>query len=414
MQKKLLINLLFVSSIYADMQFEEIVSKVMGNYPGVAASNEAIKEADAGIDTAMWQYFPTPSIDMSRNSNSNQTTARLSQPLWTGGKLDAAYDQATAAKSEATYILDEKKYKLIEAVLNHCQNYIQAKYTKEALYEGIERLDSFSEMIDRRISSGISSESDKKLLQSRITQIKSDLLSSQQKEQVALKQLSILLVDDINGVNFIDKIPFNSLNAQDLISKISMAHPTLSKMEEQLKSASYEVDKQKASLSPTLSANAEHRRGDLYDENNNTKDNLVYLKLESSFGAGLSAFSNIEQSKIKLQKLKFEKASIESELIDSFWVDYNNMLVSKNKIDNLESNQILSHDVLESNKRLFLADKKQWLDLVNSSRELMDIEVSLANTKVTYFISKYKIALMAGLINRENGEYKNGCKIDGI
>lgn len=410
MQKKVLINLLFVSSMYADMQFEEIVSKVMGNYPGVAASNEAIKEADASLDTAMWQYFPTPSIDMSKNSNSDQATARLSQPLWTGGKLDAAYDQATAAKAEAVYALDEKKYKLIETVLEHCQNYIQSKYSKEALYEGIKRLDSLSEMIDRRISSGISSESDKKLLQSRITQIKSDLLSAQQKEQVALKQLSILLVDDINGINFIDKIPLDSLNAQDLVSKISISHPNLLKAEEQVKSASYEVDKQRASLSPSLSANAEHRRGDIYDETNDSKDNIFYFKLESSFGAGLSVLSNIEQAKIKLQKLKFEKSSMESELIDAFWVDYNNMLVSKNKIDNLELNKNLSHDIFDSNKRLFLADKKQWLDLVNSSRELMDIEVSLANTKVTYFISKYKIALMSGLINPENGEYKKGGK----
>lgn len=68
-------------------------------------------------------------------------------------------------------------------ILSHSQNYIQAKYSKQALYDGITRLDSFSEMIDRKISVGLSSLSDKKLLESRLTQIKSDLINAEHKEK---------------------------------------------------------------------------------------------------------------------------------------------------------------------------------------------------------------------------------------
>ena len=167
----------------------------------------------------------------------------------------------------------------------------------------------------------------------------------------------------------------------------------------------FDIDKQEAALYPTLSVAAEHKRGNIYDENSDERNNAVYLKLQSQFGAGLSSLSNIKQAKIELQRLKYEKQATLNELIDAFWQDYNNMLVSKNKIGNSKLNKELSRDVFESNKRLFLADKKQWLDLVNSSKEVMDIDISLADSKVMYMISKYKVALKTGLINLNSGDY---------
>ena len=82
------------------------------------------------------------------------------------------------------------------------------------------------------------------------------------------------------------------------------------------------------------------------------------------------------------------------------------MLVSKNKIGNSKLNKELSKEVFNSNKRLFLADRKQWLDLVNSSKEVMDIDIALADSKVMYMISKYKVALISGLIDLDSGDYK--------
>jgi len=392
-------------ALKGDILFEDMVSKIMKNHPSVASANEAIKGAEEAIDTAMWQYFPTPSVDMSRNGNTSQTTFRLEQPIWTGGKLDAAYEQAISSKEESVQALEESKYKLLETILGYSQNYIEAKYTKEALQEGLSRLDGFSEMIERKISVGSASISDKRLLEARITQIKTDLISNQFKESISLRQLSILMGEEIDGVSFNDKSSIENRNKDELIKKVSLSNPTLSKMDAQLKGAEAEIDKQKATLSPSLALMAEHVKGNIYDERSTTNDNLVYLKLQSTFGAGLSLLSNIEQSKIKLQKLKYEKMTYETQLIDQFWQDYNNMMVSKSKMSNFALNKELSKDVFESNKRLFLADRKQWLDLVNSSKEVMDIGVSMANAKVMYMISKYKIALRTGLLDTQNAQY---------
>ena len=403
--RKFLFVIFPIVSLFSDTNFEDLVSKVIHNHPSVSMSQEGLKGAQEGVEGAMWQYFPTPSVDYSQGANSTQTVAKLEQPLWTGGKLDANYNKALSSEKEALYTLEEKKYKLIEMILTHSQNYIQAKYSKQALNEGLTRLGSFSEMIDRKISVGLSSQSDKRLLESRLTQIKSDLISTEQKEKTALKQLSLLIGEEINAINFADNLLIENISTEELVSKIDETNPTLARLEQKLKGAMFDIDKQEAALYPTLSVAAEHKRGNIYDENSDERNNAVYLKLQSQFGAGLSSLSNIKQAKIELQRLKYEKQTALNELIDAFWQDYNNMLVSKNKIANSKLNKELSREVFESNKRLFLADKKQWLDLVNSSKEVMDIDIALADSKVVYMISKYKVALKTGLINLNSGDY---------
>lgn len=404
--KKIIVFIFSIISISADTNFEDLVSKVINNHPSVAMSKETIKSSQEGINSAMWQYFPTPSVELSKGSNSNQTVAKLEQALWTGGKLDANYNKALSSEKEALFELEEKKYKLIEMILTHSQNYVQAKYSKEALLSGLERLESFSSMIDRKITVGLSTIADKRLLESRLTQIKSDLISVEHKQKTALKQISLLLGEEITQINFTDNIALEDIDTLELVSQIDEVNPTLHRYDEKIKNAIYEIDIQKSSLYPTLTLAAEHRKGDIYTDNYNTSNNAVYLKLQSQFGAGLSSLSNIKQAKIELQRLKYEKQTTQNELVDTFWQDYNNMLVSKNKIGNSKLNKELSKEVFNSNKRLFLADRKQWLDLVNSSKEVMDIDIALADSKVMYMISKYKVALISGLIDLDSGDYK--------
>jgi outer membrane protein, adhesin transport system len=405
--KRAFLILLVGITLKADIVFEDMVSRIMKNHPNIASSNEAVKGADEAINGAKWQYFPTPSIDVSKSKYGSQTTLKLEQLIWTGGKLDAAYNQALSSKAEAIQGLEESKYKLMETVLGYAQNYIEAKYTKEALIEGLKRLEVFVEMMDRKISAGVASLSDKKLLEARITQLKTDLISSEFKENISLKQLGILLGEEINGIDFSNEFFIEDRNKEELINKVLETNPTLAKIEEQIKIAGFKINEEKASLYPTVGVSAEHIKGSIYEQDSTTNENVIYLKLQANFGAGLSVLSNIQQAKIELQKLKFEKLSYENQLIDLFWQDYNNMMVSKNKVDNYIVHKKLSSDVFESNKRLFLSDRKQWLDLVNSSKELMDVSISLVNSKVIYLISKYKVALRSGLLDLESAKYRN-------
>jgi len=50
-----------------------------------------------------------------------------------------------------------------------------------------------------------------------------------------------------------------------------------------------------------------------------------------------------------------------------------------------------------------LASRKQWLDLVNASKEVMQNEIELSNQQTIQTISRYKLALKNGNINLNTG-----------
>lgn len=398
------ISLIFLASwLYADMNFEDVISKAINYHPSIKVSQEEFKMSEEAINSAMWQYYPTPSVDFSNSKDNDQIVARLEQPIWTGGKLDSQYALATTSKTESQYTLEESKYKLIERILNLLQVYSQANSSQIALKEGYKRLNEFSEMIQRRIESGISSKADEILLDSRLIQIKTDLVNAETRKSLALKQLSLLVGEEIESINFdLNSYKDNeNKNVNVLIEEMKLFHPTLKIIDQQIKGSIHLIEKEESVLYPTLSLVGEHKKGDIYDKNNNTSDSSIYLSLKASTGAGLSLFSNVEKAKLNLKKVKSERDTKEQDLLDSFVVDYRNMLLSKEKIEILKSSEIATSNLFESYKRLFLAGKKQWLDLVNSSKDFMDASVSYRETKELYNILRYKIALQTGMISLE-------------
>lgn len=119
-------------------------------------------------------------------------TIRLDQPLWTGGKLDALNDLATSKERQAYSVFDESAYILAEIFLNVLEKFIQADGEIKSFTKGREQLQSFSDMLGRRVEASVSSESDRDLLSARIAQIDGDLIAAQSRYQMAKSQLDIL------------------------------------------------------------------------------------------------------------------------------------------------------------------------------------------------------------------------------
>lgn len=89
-------------------------------------------------------------------------------------------------------------------------------------------------------------------------------------------------------------------------------------MFEEEKVALLEVEKVKSQIYPNLSLRAEHKQGALYEDDDKTKDSLIYLTLQASTGAGLVAKTNIEAAKIKAKQLIHTRLAKEKELITIF------------------------------------------------------------------------------------------------
>ncbi len=382
---------------------KDLLNASYQNYPSIKASKQMLLGAKAQVESANWNYFPTPSVDFSQKSGRNGTTFRLDQPLWTGGKLDAASEFALSKEDEAQYSLGENAYLLSEKVINVLQNYIRADGEIKGFKQGKVQLESFSDMLERRIEAGVSSESDRELLSARIAQIDSDIITAQAKYQMAQSQLNLLTGRPLQcAIGFTENARIKQdIKLEKLEQELVNNHPTLKKLEAQIAMAQAEKKSTDAAIMPNVSLRAEHQQGSVY-ANDIESDTLVYVNVSYSPGAGLSSLSNMESATYKVLQVKDELQAKERELMSVAIADYSDYRTAKSTLISVEQTIRSTQKVLDSYTRLFITGKRQWLDLVNISREVTQNKISLANLKAILIASFYRLELQMGNIDFEN------------
>ncbi|KIM02467.1 MAG: hypothetical protein KN64_15005 [Sulfurovum sp. AS07-7] len=386
-----------------NQKVSSLLGVVLSSHPSIAMSQEIVNGNKAGLEGAKWSYYPTPSVDMSQTSKNTQMTFRIDQPLWTGGKLDAGYDIASSKVDEATIALDESRYKLIDNFLNILQTNLQSKAQIKALSDGKADLERLGAMLERRINAGVSAPNDRQLLDSRLNAIDADLDAAKNRYRISKMQLELLMSKKMEcAIDTNDKL-HSFENLEPIAHKMLEVNPALKKLDAQIATSGFELDKAKVSLYPNISLRAERRQGSLYSSDLSSNENLVYIAVSASTGAGLSYLSTVDAQKSKIAQIQLEKQTKSKELLDSLMSDHNNYSMSTSKIKSLKQAIVSGKKVQESFHRLFLASRKQWLDLVNASKEVMQNEIELSNQQTIQTISRYKLALKNGNINLNTG-----------
>jgi len=379
-----------------------VLKQAYQHYPSITASQKLILSAKAQIESAKWNYFPTPSIDFSQGEAGRRgETYRLDQPLWTGGKIDALNDLAYARGDEAKFTLGENAYDLSQKVLNVLEAFIQADGEIKAFQKGKEDLETLANMLNRRVGAGVSSESDEELIRSRIFQIEGDLLTAKRRYDMAKSQLELLTGKKMNcRLLFKNDVVLKSKMSYALLEKQMLStHPTLKKKRAQVNIAKAEKKSTDAVAMPNISLRAEYQRGSLYTNDPVNDESIAYVAVSFNPGAGLSAMSNMESAQYKVLQAQDELRTKEQELRDTLVRDFAAYTAAHSKLESVQKMIVSSQKVLESYKRLFLAGKRQWLDLVNASREVTMNHITLTSLRASLIISTYRLALEAGRLH---------------
>jgi adhesin transport system outer membrane protein len=390
--------------------FDELLSQGLSTHPSITVTKKLILGADLQLSSARWGYYPTPSIDVSRSSNKTRTTFRIDQPLWAGGKIDAIHDKAKAQKDEAIHVYAESQYKLIEDHLNTLQKYLQAQDKIRIMNAGVEQLESLMQTIDRMIEAGELSLADKNLLNTRIADIHSSLNITQAELDVSKIQFEILTGNKTEcDIAFKSKPIFkDDINLELLVDDALDFNPALKILNAKIEVAKSDVDSAESKLWPTLKLRGEHRKGALYDGDIDKEENLIYLVLEMSTGAGASALSNVQRSKINVLKVKNEKLSKEKEVIDELMNNYTKFIAVKNNIEILKNDVNIAQKVFESNKRMFFLQQKKWIEVVNALTVLNKKKISKFQLIEEYKTLEMKLALKTNRLSLKTGGVLSG------
>jgi len=390
--------------------FDELLSQGLSTHPSITVTKKLILGADLQLSSARWGYYPTPSIDVSRSSNKTRTTFRIDQPLWAGGKIDAIHDKAKAQKDEAIHVYAESQYKLIEDHLNTLQKYLQAQDKIRIMNAGVGQLESLMQTIDRMIEAGELSLADKNLLNTRIADIHSSLNITQAELDVSKIQFEILTGNKTEcDIAFKSKPIFkDDINLELLVDDALDFNPALKILNAKIEVAKSDVDSAESKLWPTLKLRGEHRKGALYDGDIDKEENLIYLVLEMSTGAGASALSNVQRSKINVLKVKNEKLSKEKEVIDELMNNYTKFIAVKNNIEILKNDVNIAQKVFESNKRMFFLQQKKWIEVVNALTVLNKKKISKFQLIEEYKTLEMKLALKTNRLSLKTGGVLSG------
>jgi adhesin transport system outer membrane protein len=385
--------------------FSELLSEGLRTHPSITVSKKLILASELQLSSANWAYYPTPTVNMSGSLSNTRTTIAIDQPLWDGGKIDASYNNAEAQKEEAFHSHALSQYQLIEGYVDTLKKYLQARDRITIMSGGLQQLEFIMGTIDRMIEADELGVADKNLLNTKISDINSRLTIAHAEFDVATIQFEILTGKEINcAVVSTDSSIFNGgMSIEKLVQDSLYFHPALRILDAKIQSAQSGIASANSKLWPTLMLRAEHKSGALYDSDSRQDETLVYLALEMSTGAGASALTEVERSKINVLKVKNQKLAKEKQVIEELMNNYVQLVAVKNNIKIVSNDVDVAEKVWNSNKRMFFLEQKRWIDVVNALLILNNKKINKFKLLQEYKALEMTLALKTNRLSLETG-----------
>ncbi|MGZ8904912.1 MAG: TolC family protein [Methylobacter sp.] len=244
-------------------------------------------------------------------------------------------------------------------------------------------------------SKGVSAENDLTLVNSRLELIVADITATHAQKDTALARLGQLLGRrvDTPALNAAIAVP-RPVNAdlQALLDQALSVNPTIQRAQAQALAQEAAIAERRADLSPEVYLRAERQYGN-QTYSNASPENRVFLGVSSHFGAGLSSLSNIESAKAQHQAALEEVAAQSRTVNEQVMADHALATSSERRLAALKTALKAAEEVSQSYDRQFLAGRRTWQDTMNSVRELVQIEVQMADTVAAQLLSSWRLSI---------------------
>lgn len=384
---------------------ERLIASALQGHPAVQGQQAQESAAKAGLDSANWQFYPTPTVSVENAQISGTdpgylgdntvSTLRLQQPLWTGGRLTAGVDKAQAGVIVSRASLVETQQQLALRVVQAYGDWLTSHLKTQANEKSLAAHNRLHEQVKRRIEQGASAEADLILAVSRLNLVAADLSLARAQKDIAVARLGQLLGSQIDAAALTNAIAAPRVvnpNVQTLLNQALTVNPTVQKAQAQAKLQEATIAERRADLSPDVYLRAERQYGN-YTYVNAPASSRLFLGLSTRFGAGLSSRSNIESARAQHQAALAEVEVQSRTLNEQVLADHALAVTSQARLDALRTSLNAARDVVESYDRQFLAGRKTWQDLMNAARELAQTEVQLADNQSSQVVSTWRLAI---------------------
>ena len=402
----------------AGQVLERLMALALASHPSAQSQRAQLQSAQSGLDSARWQFYPTPSIaveqahtastDPSYRGDNRVATLRLQQPLYTGGRLSASMDKAKASLEIGQSALEEVEQQLGLRVVQAYGEWMSAHLKTQAQEKSVSTHIRLSEQVKRRISVGISADSDLVLAMARLESVHAESQASRTQGEMALARLNQLLGSPVDITNLTALLaPARELpsDSQVLLAQALEKSPAIQKAKAQARVQEAVVLERRAELSPEVYLRLERQYGN-FNLPNSSPENRLFFGLSSRFGAGLSSLTNVEAARTQHQAALADIEVQSRNVAEQVLTDQALALSSARRLQAVQAALNANADVSASYDRQFLAGRKTWIDVMNAARELTQTEMQLADLQASLVAVSWRLAIytlgIASLIDAQS------------
>ena len=408
--KLIIIGLLLVVQPVQAIDLKQLIALSLQSHPSIASQQLTVKSGEADVNSANWQFYPTPNLQVSTGSFSDRSvfgdfdevkaTVSLEQPLWTGGRLTGGLDKANSALNEERERLRQTQRALAFRVVQSYGDWLSASLRMKGWEESLATHFRLKSSVGRRLVEGVASKSDQLLANSRLQSVIADLAAVRAQEQVALSTLSQLVGEKMMSQQMGISLPLPSQtdNLEQMMEQALALSPDVQQALDLVDVAKADLVIQESERWPDLFFRAEHQFGTrqaLQSSQSDTRpDTRVSVGLRTKFGAGLSTFSGANASRLAFQASLAAVDTQRRAINERVQGDYYLVASFGSQLPALRSAASTTEAVFNSYHRQYLAGRKTWFDLLNSARDLVQSKIQLADAEAAYLVVNWRLAIL--------------------
>ncbi len=405
---------LFLGSISvqagSEVEFDlpSLISKATAYHPSIKSNIFLEDSAKNEITSAKWQYFPTPKFSVSQVDRSSMganhtykdgdnrvSVISLTQPLWASGYIDAGLEKSKAKLLSARAVTKVAQQDLALKVISAYSKWYDSYLKKELYKKSKKKYGALRARLRIRIKQGLSSNVDLNLVDSRLIQADAGLNSAIIQYENSLLNLEELLGTPLDSKDLIRDfsiVKFEN-NQLKLSKRALLINPRIKQIKAEGLVIEAELKQSRAKLYPGINFKFERQWGNFTKEVNGPESRF-FIELNSSFGAGLSNFSQIKQIRSRYQSLQKRLTYEKNKVAQQIELDWMYSISLKKQKALLESSLVNTKKVQKSYYRQFLAGRKTWQEVMNSIREVSQLETQLAGVYGEMIVVNWRIFVL--------------------
>lgn len=356
---------------------------------GAAIARDAAK---SNVTAAKLQRLPTPNVTLEGGEGRGAANVTLFGPIYDFGQAKAGVKLARGRLDLADVKIAQAGFDISLRLVDLLQTWLVNSRRAEAQKRALDLLLDLEAMADRRMEAGFATQSETYLVQSRIAQASSEMRAAEAQALSARRQIEQVVGQPVD----LGRIPIEGGKPAllaDLLLRANDRALAVETAKAEAKISATDAELARAQRLPVMGVAAE--RNDFSLVGGRVEYRIV-ARVTVAPGAGFSSFARAKAASQSAAAAAFSISTAQRNAAMAVTGEYNVLSANRARLPEAVAALDATREVVASYRRLFVAGKRSWLDLLNSARELTQAEIAVSDLQSAVAIGDVRLALISG------------------